>query len=69
MDFHGHFSNPDQVNDKAFGIYENERRVFGSPTIACALNMWRFAIGLPSLHGYITIRNEAGDILYSHYQF
>lgn len=69
QDFIGHISDPEQVNDNAFGIYVGERRVFGSPDIACALNLWRYAKDVPWFSGYISIRNEDGDILYNFFKF
>ena len=67
--FNGHFSDPTQVNDHAFGIFVGDRRVFGSPNIACAFNMWNFAKGLyPDFRGYISIRDERGAVLYIHRQ-
>lgn len=68
VDFIGHFSDPTQVNDNAFGIYVGERRVFGAPYIGSALNLWRFAKTIPWFCGYISIRNESGDILYTFYK-
>lgn len=70
IEFHGHFSNPDdpEVDDKAFGIYVGERIIYGSPNIGCALNLWRFSMMDNTYRGnQISIRNKAGDILYSRY--
>lgn len=68
QDFIGHISDPAQVNDNAFGIYVGERKVFGSPDIACALNLWRFAKTTPWFKGYISIRDEHGNILYNYFK-
>lgn len=68
QDFIGHISDPTQINDYAFGIYVGERRVFGSPDIACALNLWRFAKTTPWFSGHISIRNDRGEILYNYFK-
>lgn len=52
-------------DDTAFGIYVGEHRMYGSPTIKCALNLWRFAKGIPWYHGNISIRDRNGAILYN----
>lgn len=64
-----HISDPTQVDDNEFGIYENERRVFGSPSIGCALNLWRFYASTPWARGQITIRSKSGDILYTKFKY
>lgn len=65
--FIGHLYDPNNCDDNAFGIYVNERRMFGSPSIGCALNMWQFAKITPWYHGAITIRDRNGIVLY-HYK-
>lgn len=64
-----HISDPNVVDDREFAIYLGERRVFGSPSIGCALNLWRFYAGAPWVQGQITIRDKRGDILYTKFKY
>lgn len=64
-----HISDPTRVDDTEFGIYHDERRVFGSPSIGCALNLWRMYWSWERIHGKITIRDKRGDILYVKFKY
>lgn len=54
----------DTPNDNAFGIYVNGHRMFGSPTIKCAMNIWNFAKSIEWYHGWIELRDAKNQTLY-----